>query len=94
MLIFQWLDVGFLFIYLFIYFLVTDILFILWSLYSVGMGGNYSRQIRKRIFLKIMSLDVGFLIDKALLVSLSSGYTILSCSCNESGKEGFSKYFS
>jgi hypothetical protein len=39
-------------------------------------------------------LDVGFLIDKALLVSLSSGYTILSCSGNESGKEGFSKYFS
>ena len=37
--------------------IVTDILFILWSLYSVGMGGNYSRQIKKRIFLKIMSLS-------------------------------------
>lgn len=34
--------------------IVTDVLLILWSLYTVGMGGNYLRQIRKRIFLKIM----------------------------------------
>lgn len=31
--------------------IVTDVLLILWSLYTVGMGGNYSKQIRKRIFL-------------------------------------------